>query len=284
MTDTTSTTMTTAATEALDGARAKLARLEAARERQEREALEGKLDATSLADFRDRLELARAVAAAAERAVAQEQSKLADPDTIRATLQEFQTDDAVGIKQLSAALKALSTAAATVEVVAGRRNAAVQQWRERLMQLGIPARGFSFDGNAVTISGRGDDAKVTVAGRGVTATSHINRLIAGSIPAAAQKAQPLDTNTIGNDDTRTTTSSHAEVRLLTDTGGKKAGTILSTRSGYTVSVLRRLVAYGSAELVSGELGEMTLFDQDAEASREAQAERWADATECPVSQ
>jgi len=284
MTDNTSQTttapiaITSDATEALAEARAKLIKLETAREHREREALEGKLDATSLADFRDRLELARAVAAAAKRAVEKEQSTLADPDTIRAALQEFQADEAVSTKRLRAALKALSTAAATVEAITAKRNAAVRQWRERLTALGIPQRGLAIDGNPVAISGRGDDVKVTVAGRGVTATSHVDRLIAGSIPAAAQKAQPLDVSTISRDDTRTTTSSHAEVRLLTDAGGKKQGTVLSTRAGYTVSALRRLVAYGSAELVSGELGEMTLFDQDAETSREAQAERWIEAT------
>ncbi|WP_258367572.1 hypothetical protein [Curtobacterium sp. MCBD17_008] len=37
-------------------------------------------------------------------------------------------------------------------------------------------------------------------------------LAAKTIPAA-QKAQPLDTNTIGSDDTRSTTTSHAEIRL-----------------------------------------------------------------------
>jgi hypothetical protein len=97
-----------------------------------------------------------------------------------------------------------------------------------------------------------------------------------SIPAA-QKAQPLET------DTRSTTTSLAEIRLLTHAGAKEHGTIMHTRDGGpTLSPLRRLVPYGSAELVRSELCELTLSDQHAEASREAQAARLTSASKDQV--
>lgn len=278
-TTTTDPTITSAATEALAEARSRRDRLQSRTRKLEAEALAGRLSAPALADHRAEVDLAEAILAAAERAAADEQGRLADPDTIRAALDEFRTDPTVSTEQLDTALRTLSAAAAAVQATADRRNAAVGQWRERFLQLGMPERGFSIDGNPVFLSGRGDAAKVTIGGQGVTATGYIDRFIAGVIPTAARRAQPLEITTVRHDDTRTSISSHAEVRLLREAGGKAEGTVLSTRDGYTLKSMRTLVSHGVAELLSGELPEPSVSDLSAEATRDAQADRLAAAAD-----
>lgn len=267
------------ATAALAEAQHTLERLEAGSKRREREALDGKLDAIDLANHRDRVELARAVFAAAQRRVDAERERLSGANELRAAVNEFLTDPALGTTPLIDALNAAKTAAVAADTAIAERNRRLIAWRDRFSALGVPASGLTIGVDEIRLKNFGASIAVEISGRGAKTTDNARQIVAEAIAHRDDDTRPA---AFMGDDTRTNDIQHAEVRLLRETGGQPAGTILSTRSGRTPAALRTLVSYGAAELVSGELPDPSVGDERAEATRRAQADRQASAAEYQV--
>lgn len=274
-----SLTIESDATAALAEAQRKLDRLEGRSGQRERDALAGKLDAVDLANYRARLDLARTVRDAAAKVVDAERARIATPEALRAAVDEFLKDPALGTEPMVSALDAAKVAAAAAHTAITDRNQHLEEWRNRFRSLGVPATGLSIGQEQIRLHDFGGSISVEISGHAASTTTNAGKIVTDAI---ANRNQQTDAAAFARDDTRGNDITHADVRLVRDAGGHPAGTILSTRSGHTPSALRTLVSYGAGELISGELPEPSVGDERAEAVRQSQADRQAAASEYQV--
>ncbi|MBF4595806.1 hypothetical protein ITJ58_18785 [Curtobacterium flaccumfaciens] len=267
------------ATAALAEAQQKLERLDAGSKRREQAALDGKLDAVDLANHRDRVDLARAVVAAAQRAVEVERARISSPAELRVAIDQFLADPDLTTQPVVDALNAAKAAAVAADTVITNRNQRLIEWRDRFTALGVPASGLTLGQDEIRLRNFGAAIAVEISGQSAKTTENGRKIVADAI---AHRDELTQAAAFARDDTRAVEVQHAEVRLLRETGGQPEGTVLSTRSGRTAATLRTLVSYGAAELISGELPDPSVSDERAASTRDAHADRLASASEYQV--
>lgn len=216
-------------------------------------ALRGELQAESLADFNDRIDLARLRADATEREAAAELEGLATPKELTTAVDQFLNDDALTTDELVSAADGVRKAIERFHAVNTSRNEAVTGWVKTLRALGISDSGLAIGDDEVRIqSSATGGTTIHIGAARVQAVSNISPYVAHLAHADAKKAeQRLDPANLTRADARSAARAPlVAVRLTRSLGGHSTGDLLTTRT-HAASVLARMVHAGDAELIEG---------------------------------
>lgn len=266
--------------------RRELARLEKSRTEIETEAVTtgGRYGAEQIAQFESDLSLARASLAAAERVEKAAAAKIASPEAIAAALDEFETDETLGLSEIEAAVKAIGENAQRFLDLVAAHNRAIGSQARKLRALGIPDSGMTVDGEPISIT----DYRINIRGGEVSVISSEVNYINGALQhlvSGRPTTMPQPTTGLAQYDTRAMRLEHLSIELVSELGGHKIGTTLSTRTGHTTAALEQLVLSGHAIVVEGQVeNDPNLDNDDDDSEGHAGEGAGADASSAPARQ
>lgn len=248
-------TLESPTTTAADTATTELEQLEGQLQAVQTAALNGTIAASSYANLRDEVEIARLRANLAQAAAAEERANLPTDATIAATVDELLTDPALDITPVLDAFTALQAALDTIRTVTAARDEAISGWVNRLRDLGIPDRGLHIDDDELTVyTGAGSATVISLGTARISGTGKIAPYIGHVVhPHIRGTDMRIDPASLARTDRRNREgNTRIRVRLTQNLGGKKPGDEI-TSATHSASVLARLVDGGQAELIDGEL-------------------------------